>query len=487
MRNSVAWNMTIPQLNYLVASPFRYGMMPDLAVSWDVASDGLSYTFKLHPDAAWQDGKPVTADDVVFSLRRIKGLEDLKTPAYSATMSAVDTVEAVDPKTVRVKMSRLSAGWLAGLGLIGNMMYPKHVDPATYQFTGAPVGSGPFKFVSFTPDIKGVLVRNDKYWKKDEFGRRLPYVDGLEFFVIQDQAAERAALTTGQVDMGGTQSFPWIGLTDELKKRVPGVQLNTYYNPWGVFFNGTRSIFQDQRIRTAFQLAVDRPAANNIGFSNEGNPYHLYNAWGGQYAFTADELKAFPGFNPDKQQDIAKAKELLVSFLKDNNLTLDSWRPDLLTRQEQAVGQLYADILAAQLKANLGITVKMSSVDNPTNIDRLAKKNFDIVIQGLALSGDDPVLNIGAYTLCNSGQNFGGYCDPDLDKLVFQLDAALDSPSRQKLSKQLERKAYDLAWHVIIVAAPSTTVARPYVKGMWQVGHAQDSYISMRERVWFDK
>ncbi len=344
------WNMVIPTLNYLVENYQQAGVIrPDLSDSWSVSADGKTWSFHLVGNAVWSDGKRLTADDVVYSLRRIQGLEDVKTPVYKFTMDPVIAVERIDDVNVRITLSRPSGSFLGGLGAIGNLMYPKHVPISEFNSLRF-VSSGAYKMVSAERDVKVVHERNPQYFKKDEAGRQLPYLDRIETFIILDASAQAAAFRTRQVDL--TQ-YEVPTIQDKLKlfrDSIPGAQVHIYSSPMSLFFNN-KPPFSDQRLRTVFQLALDRQDVNTVKYQGDGNPYLLYNVPGGAFAFTPDEIKALPGFNPaTRQQDIAQANQLLDAVLKDLGQTRDTYRPTIVGRD---IWQDFAVIAQDQLRRNL--------------------------------------------------------------------------------------------------------------------------------------
>ncbi len=473
-----------PELNWIVEfNQYEGKIKPDLAESWTVSSDGLTYTFNLVKNAKWQDGRPVTADDILYSLDRINGKLDLPSPAYQSTLAFVSSYSKVDDYTVKVVLKSISASFLPGLGVIGNMVYPKHV-PISEFAANRPVGSGPYKFVSYQPDVEIDLSKNTAYWKKDELGDPLPYMDGIRIFIIADATAARSAYSTNQLDV----SFPHAGLlagaTARLSKDVPGTQwFNNLPNEVIYFFN--KAPWTDQRIRTAFNLALDRQAIEATLYQGEGESLLLYSIPGGAFALPKDEIAKLPGFRKPKDQDIAQANQLLDAFLKDNNLTRDTWRPKIVVRAATPWGEI---TLAAvdQLKKSLGLTIPISGVDNSTFVQTYTAGNFDMLVSGLAPAFDDPSQNLTANTYTNSFLNFGRFSDGSIDKALDEIEQTLDTKKRIELSRTLERKLYELAWDVLIVGDPRPVAVRPEVRNYGAL-ISQDNQAMRFERTWLDK
>ena len=151
--------------------------IPDLAESWTISSDGKTCTFKLRPNVKFHDGTPFTADDVVYTFQRLK---DPKTGyAYATQVESIDAVTAVDPLTVEFKLSKPTGPLLTFLGFPGNFIVPKHVAEAGPTLTSNPIGTGPFKFVSYSPDQELILDANRDYYEQG-----IPKVDRTRHQVL---------------------------------------------------------------------------------------------------------------------------------------------------------------------------------------------------------------------------------------------------------------------------------------------------------------
>ncbi len=487
-RNSTTWVTTAPTLNWLVANWGAEGkLVPDLATSWDLAADGKTYTFHLDPKAKWQDGVPLTADDIVYTIKRIHGDLDLKAPIYASTMASVDTVKALDANTVQVALKQVSASWLPGLGTIGNMVYPVHVSATTYLNNTPFIGSGPYKLQSVTPDIKNVLVRNENYWKTDGSGIKLPYMDEVDIYIIADLSASRSAYLTNQLDYTFAFGSPFKGQIQELKKRVPDSQLNFYWASRGLTWRNVAPL-NDQRLRYAVQLALDRSQAAQVWNPGESRPFVNYGLTDGNYsskwALTQDQIMQLPGLNPaTKQQDIAQANKLLDDFLKDIGKTRDTFQVGILTRD---IYEWMTLIVQDQMKKALGLKFAIEVRDNPTNVQRQLDGTFETQANGVVASWDDPSDYMAAFFRTGVGLNTGRWSNPEMDATFDKLEGELDVAKRKALAQDTERKLFDLAYATIVVGDPESWVARSYVVGMKRFGQ-QDNYTGQLERVWMNK
>ena len=193
-------------------------MAPSLAESWTTAKDGLSYEFVLRKGVVFHNGDPFTADDVKFSFERYRGIfaKPLK--------GKVAAIETPDPGRVRF---RLKEPWPDFMSIYGTratgaawIVPRKYVEKVGEEgFKKAPVGAGPYRFVSFTPGVELVLEAFDQYWRKP------PSVKRLVFRVIPDPATRLAALKRGEVDV----AYLLSGELGEELRRTPGLTMKPTY------------------------------------------------------------------------------------------------------------------------------------------------------------------------------------------------------------------------------------------------------------------
>ena len=305
----------------------------DLAESWDVGADGLSYTFRLK-DAKWSDGQPVTAGDAKFSLDRM--IEAGKPrPRPGALRPFIKDVEVIDGKTVKVNVAfPFPAAFMSYLAIDYTMIYPEHVlggradsedffdDPANI------VGSGSMMFKSLQRDVSWEFEKNPNYFKEG-----LPFLDGTKAIVIKGIDTVIAAFETEQVYMCnrmsgcslGTQGL--INLEDAMKGR--GEMFYTARLNAGLNFNFTKPPFDDPDVIQAVSLAIDRMEILDVidfGSGVIGTPFfpgtwmsapleEVYQWPGFRYVDAAGNPIADPAGRADRvkdPRDLQKAKELLA-------------------------------------------------------------------------------------------------------------------------------------------------------------------------------
>jgi len=231
-------------------------LTPSLAESWSASPDGLSYEFVLRKGVRFHNGEPVTAEDVKFSFDRYRG-------AGAKTLKdRVAAVEIVDPGRVRFRLRRPWLDFLTFYGTLttgaGWIVPKKYVEKVGEDgFKKAPVGAGPYKFVSFKPGVELVLEANEHYWRKT------PTVKTLVMRSVPDVSTRLVMLKRGEADIAYAFSS---SLAEEIK-RTPGLTLRPFYaslTVWLVFTEqwDPKSPWADRRVRLAANLAIDRQAIN---------------------------------------------------------------------------------------------------------------------------------------------------------------------------------------------------------------------------------
>src|SRR5438105_616895 len=236
---------------------------PTLAEAWSASEDGLTYDFTLRQGTLFHNGDPVTAEDVEFSFERYRGA------SHDLMMERVAAVEIPDARHVRFKLKRPWPDFLtfyASATAAGWIVPKKYVEKVGEDgFKKAPIGAGPYKFVSFNPGVELVVEAFDGYWRKT------PNVKRLVFKVIPDETTRLAALKRSEVDI----VYSIRGELAEELQRTPGLSLKpaVIQGPFWLYFPeqwDPKSPWHDERVRLAASLAIDRKSINEaltLGFS----------------------------------------------------------------------------------------------------------------------------------------------------------------------------------------------------------------------------
>src|SRR3989475_8110067 len=233
----------------LQIDPYSYPkVIGDAASEWKISRDGLTYTFKIRPGIKFHDGAPLTAVDVKATYDKLlsppAGTRSIRKNSYSA----VTSVEAPDASTVVFKLKHPSASLLENLASPWNVIYPKkYLDKDPNYFKTHVVGSGPFKFKSYTPGSTFEGERNPDYFVRDR-----PYLDGYKSFISTETSVRAAAIRSGRayIEFRNLPDPEVEGIRKQLGDKVV-VQHTPFVVQFGVAINNTMKPFTDVRVRRA--------------------------------------------------------------------------------------------------------------------------------------------------------------------------------------------------------------------------------------------
>lgn len=354
-------------------------VQPALAKSWDISDDGLTFTFHLEEGVKFHDGTPFNADAVVFSLGRqlwedhpYYNLGPWKYWGYMDMSNIVKDIVAVDEYTVRIDLKKVEAPFLANLAMdFAGMVSPTAVEKYGEDFKSNPVGTGPFKFVSWQKDDNIVLERNDDYW------RRPAYLDRLILKVIPDATARYLALQKGEIDV---MDFPSPEDLAEMKanpdlKVIQQEGLNVGY----LALNTQKKPYDNKLVRQAMNYAINKEEIITAVFGEAGtaakNPIPptmwSYN----------DAIDPYP-------YDPAKARELLAEAGYPDGFTTELWAMPV-SRPYFPDGRKVAEIMQAQLK-EVGITAEIVSYEWGTYLEGTDNGKHQAALLGWTGDNGDP-------------------------------------------------------------------------------------------------
>ena len=245
------WPVACNIYNSLFSLDNNFSVIPELATGYEVAGDGLSITISLNPLASWHDGTPVTSADVKYTLEQI-----VATPSSTASglIGSIETVDTPDDHTAVLVLSQPSSSVIGFLSWYGVFILPAHVyegtDWATNEANQAPIGSGPFKFVSYEPGATVELEANTSY-----FGEG-PYLERLIYQIIPDANTQVQALQNGEVDfVDGVPNAQVPTFETNPDFRVAG---KVYPSPLYIGFNFANEALGNEDVRLAIGMGIDR-------------------------------------------------------------------------------------------------------------------------------------------------------------------------------------------------------------------------------------
>ncbi|QCU79663.1 ABC transporter substrate-binding protein (plasmid) [Citricoccus sp. SGAir0253] len=411
----------------------NYDLQPLLAAQVTASDDARVWTVDLRRDVLFHDGRPVTGKDVAASFARITNPDDPKSGA--AALAILDEVAVVDDYRVEFRLNSPSATFDDSLGQYTLGIVPADYDPAR------PVGTGPFKYRSFAPGRNSVFVRNDRYWREAE-----PYLDELEILNFSDDDALINALLSTQVDAIGQIPLTLLEVIDA----DPRISiLNAETGAWMPFtMRVDRPPFDDNRVRQAFRLVVDREQMIEQVLSGNGSLGNdMYSPFDPGY----------PKHLPQREQDIARAKELLAAAGYPDGLTVE-----LVTAPIQS-GAVEAAQVFAQQAAAAGITVKIRQVDTTTFFGD-GYLQWDFAQDFYYTRNYLPQVN--ASTLPTSPFNETHWDHPEFTALVKKATATLDEEERNALIAKAMQIEYEEGGYIIWGHANQADAYQQYVAGL---------------------
>jgi peptide/nickel transport system substrate-binding protein len=428
----------------LLSYDFNLNPQPALARSWEVSPDGLTYTFKLQPGVKWHDGKPFTADDVVFTFN------EFLTEVHPRSRTVFQRTHAskIDDETVVFKLEKPFAPLIRSFDAIGGPIVPAHIYKGTdfrnNPHNAHPIGTGPFKFAEWRRGQYIHLVRNDDYWRKG-----MPYLDEIYYRLIPDSASRALALENGQALLATQNDIELVDIGR--LKAMPHLAVETKGWEWGapiswMTFNQRRKPFDDKRFRKAVMYALDRNFIKDTIF------------FGLAKVATGPIHSSSPFYDPNVpkyEYDPKKAEALLdeMGLKRDANGVRASIK--LLGLPYGEVWSRFNEYVKQALK-RVGIEVTIESTDVAGWGDRIRNWDFDLAVTYLTTLSD-PVLGVArSYISSNIKKgmlfnNESGYSNPKVDELFAKSETTVDEAERKKIFSELQRILVDdvpVAWTV---------------------------------------
>jgi peptide/nickel transport system substrate-binding protein len=433
-------------------------IVPDLATSWTLTDDDRTLTFKLRDGVKWHDGKPFTAEDVKCTFDMVTGKTDghmRKNPRKTWWFNIKD-VTVTNPQEVVFHLTDPQPSMLVMMAGGFSPIYPCHVPAA--QMRTHPIGTGPFKFVSFNQNESIKLERNPDYWKKGK-----PYLDGIEYTIIPNRSTALLALEAGKMDMTLTGEVT-PELAKEVQAAVPTMQCliqpsNTEGN---LLVNRDRPPFDNAEIRKAMVLAIDRKAFSDIlsrGMNAIGGA--MLAPPEGFWGWTNEYMATVPGYGADVEKSRDEGRRIMKSlgYGPDKTLQVKVTTRNIGDYRDAAV------ILIDHLKS-VYIQAELEPLDSAVWYARLLRKDYAIGMNVQGTGIDDPDVMFFENYLCGSERNYTNYCNPELEKVFHQQSMMKDIDARRKIVWEIDRKLQEDGARPIVYQQKGGTCWWPYVKGL---------------------
>ena len=416
-------------------------MAPGLAESWSIARDGQTYEFLLRKNVRFHNGDVMTADDVKFSFERYRGT------VAKLLKDKVAAVEVVDPHRVRVRLKEPWPDFMTffgtpatGAGWIVPKNYVQRVGDE--GFKRAPVGAGPYRFVSFTPGVELVLEAHEGFWRK------VPAVKRLVFRSVPDESTRLTMLKRGEVDIAYNIRGP---LAEEVQ-RTPGLKLTRALLAaihWVDFTKGqwdARSPWHDRRVRLAASLAIDREAINQaetLGFS-----------------------KVSAGIIPSGFEFAWPAPAIPYDPVQSKKLLAEAGYPSGFDAGDYVCDMPFASVAEAVVTylGAVGIRARLRPLERAAFGNYAREKKATQLLQAQSASFGNAVTRIERHMVSGGDLAFGSY--PDIDELFQQQAREPDRTKREALLHAIQRIAservmFSPIWQVAQLNGVRTRIDQP--------------------------
>jgi len=392
-------------------------MAPSLAESWSMSKDGLAYEFVLRKGVKFHNGEPVTAEDVKFSLERYRG-------GGAATLKArVAGVDVVDAQRVRIRLKQPWPDFMTFYGTPATgaawVVPKKYVEKVGDDgFKRAPIGAGPYRFVSFNPGVELVLEANEQYWRKP------PAVKRLIFRSVPDDTTRLAMLKRGEADI----AYQIRGPLAEEVRRTPGLTLkalNPTFTEWLVFVDqwDPKSPWADRRVRLAANLAINRQAINEseyLGFARAASSI-----------IPRDFQFYWPA--PPYAYDPARARQLLAEAGYARGFDAGDLSTD-------AVYAPTAEAVVNDLRA-VGIRARLRPLERAAFYKADQEKSFKNLVRPGSAAAGNAATRIEAFVVTGGIRAYGGH--PDIDGLFREQAVEVDVRKREALLHRIQQLMHE--------------------------------------------
>lgn len=462
---------------------------PGLAEAWTPSDDGLTYTLRLRPDVRFSDGTPMSSADVLFTARVLYD-PAVNSDLASAMMIAGKplTFSAPDARTVTVTLPSV---FVPGLRLVAHLpILPRHKLEAAFadgtirdawragmQLSDR-VGLGPFTLVEHVAGQRMVFARNPHYWRHDDDGTQLPYLDRLTVLIIPDQNTEALRMAAGEIDLMSNgdirpddyATFKRAADDDRLRLLDVGVGLDPDFLWFNLTPNGGAAWLHDRSVRQAISYAVDRQALADTVYLGAAVPIHGPVSPGNQTWFSESA--------PRYPHDPARARELLRSAGfsdKDGDGMFDDERGaplrfSIITQKGHTLRERSVAVIQAHLR-EVGIGVDIAALDPASIPGRWMAGDYEAIYWGVQSGSTDPALNrqfwlsSGPFHFWNPGQTTPATSwEARIDDLMQRQAATASFDERKRLFAEVQRIIGEEVPSIYFVAPRVTLAISPRVE-----------------------
>lgn len=395
-------------------------MIPAVAEKYELSEDGTTYTFTLRDGVKFHNGQTVTAEDVVYSINRCAAVPEGQEKPLVAAFSAVRSVEALDEKTVTVTIAQRDLEFISYM--TAAIIPAGYADQAT-----APVGTGPFRFVSRTPQENFIMERFEDYWGTPA------WLDKVTYKICENADALVMNLNGSSIDLCAHLTSAQAAQLNSNFKVLEG----TMNLVQAIYLNNQAKPFDNQLVRQALCYAIDRQGIMDMVADGHGTAV-------GSSIYPAFTKYFLPELVDKYPHSVEKAKELLAQAGYPNGFDMtisvpNNYQPHMDT----------AEVVAEQLR-EAGIRVTIQPVEWSTWLDTIYNgRQFQSTLVGVDAANMTARAMLERFT-SDYAKNFINYSNPAYDALFQQAINATDEATQTDLYKQMETMLADTAANVYI-------------------------------------
>ncbi len=402
-------------------------LVPQLAESWEISEDHLTYVFHLKRNVTWQDGAPFTARDVLFSYERIMDPK-VDAPHLRNYYQDIEVVEPIDDFTVRYRYRipyYRALDFCGGIPIVPAHRFGPLDDFNKHSIGRQPLGTGPYRLIRWDTGKEIVLVRNEQYWGEK------PHLMRHVFKIITEPTAALHVLKQGGLDMMSLRPIQWARQTQSRRFEQDFRKLKYYlpsYNYIG--WNSRRPFFADKRVRRAMTLLMDRETFLQkilLGFGTViSGPF---------YVNSPDYDQRIAPYPYDPRTAVALLREAGWEDRDGDGVLDKDGQPfafEFLLSAGSRTGEQIATVLQENLKS-VGIRMQIRNLEWAVFIQRIDQRDFDACTLGWSMGWDSDPFQIWHSSQAEKGSNFVGFQNAEADRLIETARQEFDPEKRRAL------------------------------------------------------
>ena len=454
----------VGQLFEGLVSMNKYGeIIPASAESWKISSDGKKYTFILRNHLKWSDGSDLTALDFVYSFRRLVDpkIASERASIFEHVLNGKEIIEghkpvcslgvrALNKSTIEIELSKPIPILLEYLST--TLTYPvqeKNVEKFKDSFTKVEnlISNGPFVLNFRKVGDKLTIVKNNNYWRQNEV-----YLNKVHFFSVSDQVTEYQMYETGQIDI--TSRIPINQYNLIKKKHTSELINNPISGTYSYFFNNQKAPFNNQKIRNALNIAIDREVISKIIVGMGEKPLYDVVPYGVKnYQQGHQYWQDWP-----REKQIEEAKKLY----RESGYSSKSPLSFVLLYNNVDIHKKIANAISTMWKKNLGVNVRLINEEWNVLIDKLRNGDFEVIRKANVASINDASDFLFPFRSDDSN-NTSKYSNPEFDVIVSKAAIEMDQIKRKKLLEKAGKILLNDSPIVPIYSFSSSYLLKPYI------------------------